>query len=32
MKSSGSRIIDMEVAAVAIKADTFIYYNFELSE
>lgn len=32
MKSSGGRIVDIEVAAVAIKADIFIYYNLELNE
>ena len=32
MKSSCGRIVDVEVAAVAIKADAFIYYNLELSE
>ena len=32
MKSIGGRIIDIEVAAVAIKADIFIYYNLELNE
>lgn len=32
MENSGSRVVDTEVATVAIKADTFIYYKLELKE